>query len=360
MMTDYYALFEAFTRRNGFKWVERSNLVSKYFKNEFNLSGGHSYLVPAVLNHNKVEREVISVIDLCIRKVDAQIVGHSLEHLLLFEMGVWGAFGYIEDKKEEEFKQMSLLMEFLAECGISRQDLYVTVCGGGQYLDRYMESDTDSVEIFRSLGFEDCQIIHTSGRRNFMLSRGIDRLAGYNVEFFVKRNDRFIEIASSNIYQFINKLTYLEETTNMGIGCGVGMERIECIAEHLDSTYDLPFYKSIIGGIKTIMNLSDNSELIIRDKLIRIIELSKTLIFLLNDKQYCDHTAQGKIMNSYFAKVTSEIDYLSLPYESFSLILRKEIEKKYERYSISEDAFSIFQDRISHLLNKRNNGTFAL
>lgn len=358
-MNDYYSLFEDFTKKNNFKWVERSNLVSKYFKNEFNLSGGHSYLVPAILNPNKVEREIISVIDLCIRKVDAQIVGHSLEHLLLFEMGVWGAFGYIEKKKEEEFKQMSLLIEFLEECGILRKNLFVTVCGGGQYLDKLIANDVDSIDIFHSLGFEDRQIIRTAGRRNFMLSRGVDRLAGYNIEFFVKKNDRFIEIASSNIYQYINKLTYLEETVNMGIGCGVGMERIECIAENYDSTYDLPFYKNVMDGIKLAMDLSDNSLLIIRDKILRIIELSKTLVFLLNDQQYCDNTSQGKIMNSYFAKVVSEIDFLSLPYEAFTSVLKREIEHKYQRYSIGEDAFHYFHERITYLLNRRNNEPFA-
>ena len=164
-----------------------------------------------------------------------------------------------------------------------------------------------------------------------MLSRGIDRLAGYNVEFFVKRNNRFIEIASSNIYQYINKLSYLEKTVNTGIGCGVGLERIEFVTNNLESAFELPFYSNSIHKIRELMRLSKDSSDIIIDKLIRIIELSKTLIFLLNDDQTFDNTPQGKLMKSYFAKVVSEMEFLAIPNEPLLNIIREEMKRKYYR-----------------------------
>lgn len=348
-MMDIYSLFERFTQENSFRFVERSNLVSKYFKGEFNLSGGHSYLVPAILNPEKVRKDSISVIDLCVRKVDAQIVGVSYEHLLLFEMGVWGGFGFIEDKKAEEYKHLSLLIEFLELCGISRDEIYVTACEGGVFLGQEIPVDTDSVEIFKAIGIKDNHVILTKGRRNFMLSRGIDRLAGYNVEFFVKRNNRFIEIASSNIYQYINKLSYLEKTVNTGIGCGVGLERIEFVTNNMESAFELPFYSNSIKEIRKLMNLSKDSSDIIIDKLVRIIELSKTLIFLLNDDQTFDNTPQGKIMKSYFAKVISEMEFLAIPNEPLLNIIREEMKRKYYRYQIKDDAFEFFGNRIIDL-----------
>ncbi|MDR1601699.1 MAG: hypothetical protein LBS42_04640 [Tannerella sp.] len=339
-------IFFSFVKENDFQIIERSNLVSKYFKDEFNLSGGHSHLVPAILNSEKVNKDDIAVIDLCVRKADAQVIGISNTHLLLFEMGVWGSFGYIEDKKQEEFRQLSLLLEFLYQCGISKEFLYFTICAGGQYLDKLILPDNDSYEILSSLGIESSHIFKTAGRRNFMLSRGIDRLAGYNIEVFIKKNDQFIEIASSNIYQYVNKLTYLEKTVNAGIGCGVGIERVEFIAKGYNSVYDLDFFKAIKEKVRNLLHISNDSVNIIADKIYRSIELSKTLIFLINDNQDLDKSAQGKTMKSYLAKIISELNFLSIPIDIFIEILKSEMTKIYDDYQIREDVFNILLSEI--------------
>ena len=334
-------IFFSFVKENNFQIIERSNLVSKYFKDEFNLSGGHSHLVPAILNSEKVNKDDIAVIDLCVRKADAQIIGISSTHLLLFEMGVWGSFGYIEDKKQEEFRQLSLLLNFLYQCGISKDSLYFTICAGGQYLDKLILPDNDSYEILSSLGIDSSHIFRTTGRRNFMLSRGIDRLAGYNIEIFVKKENQFIEIASSNIYQYINKLTYLEKTVNAGIGCGVGIERVEFIAKGYNSVYDLDFFKKIKEEIRKTLNISEDSVNIVSDKIYRSIELTKTLVFLINDNQGLDKSAQGKTMKSYLAKIISELHFLSIPIDVFIEILKSEMIQMYGNYQIQNDVFDI-------------------
>ncbi len=337
-------IFISFVKENDFQIVERSNLVSKYFKDEFNLSGGHSHLVPAILNTEKVNKDKIAVVDLCVRKVDSQILGISNQHLLLFEMGVWGSFGYIEDKKQEEFCQLSLLVDFLNKCGISKDTLYFTICAGGQYLDKLLLPDDDSYEILSSLGINSNHIFKTSGRRNFMLSIGGP--AGYTIEIFVKKGNQFVEIASSNIYRYINKLTYLEEAVNTGIGCGVGIERIELITKNYNSVYDLDFFQTIKEEIRKVLNISSDSVDIISDKIYRTIELAKTLIFLINDDQEFDKSAQGKIMKSYLAKVKSELKFLSIPVDMFINALKKEMIKIYEEYQVRIDSFDILSDKL--------------
>ncbi len=342
-------IFNDLITENHFKNVERSKLVSKYFKNEFNLSGGHSHLVPAVLNQQQVLKEDIALLDLCIRRADAQIIGASNVHLLLFEMGVWGSFGYINNKKEEEYRHLSLLLSFLDRCGIPITELYCTTCNGGQYLDKQILPDTDSEEILHSLGIRDERIFQTSGRRNFMLSRGIDRLAGYNIEFFVKRNRQFIEIASSNIYQYINKLTHLERTINSGIGCGVGIERIQFITEGYESVYDLEYFQDFKNDMQKILNITSESINIISDKIYRIAELSKTLIFLLNDEQGFDKSAQGKTMKTYLAKISSELDFLSIPYDKYILALQSNLEHLYNGlYPLCNDCYTMLFEEISN------------
>ena len=339
-------IFFSFAKENNFQIVERSNLVSKYFKDEFNLSGGHSHLVPAILNPEKVPKDNIAVVDQCIRKIDTQIIGISNIHLLLFEMGVWGGFGYIEDKKQEEYHQLSLLLDFINQCGIEKESLYFTICAGGQYLDKVILPDDDSYEVLSSLGIESSHIFKTTGRRNFLLSRGIDRLAGYNIEIFIKKGNQFIEIASSNIYQYINKLTHLEKTVNTGIGCGIGIERVEFIINGYNSIYDLDFFKTVKKEIKSILDISDDSVNIISDKIYRSVELSKTLIFLINDNQGLDKSVQGKIMKRYLAKIKSELDFLSIPINRFIYVLKKEIVSVYGGYQIKNASFDILSNKL--------------
>jgi alanyl-tRNA synthetase len=337
-------IFISFVKENNFQIVERSNLVSKYFKDEFNLSGGHSHLVPAILNYEKVDKDKIAVVDLCIRKADSQILGVSNQHLLLFEMGVWGSFGYIEDKKQEEFLQLSLLLDFLHKCGISKDTLYFTICAGGQYLNKLLLPDDDSYETLSSLGINSNNIFKTIGRRNFMLSRGGP--AGYSIEVFCKKGNQFIEIASSNIYQYINKLTHLEKAVNTGIGCGVGIERIELISKDYNSVYDLAFFQTIKEEIRKILNISNDSINIISDKIYRSIELTKTLIFLVNDDQEFDKSAQGKTMKSYLSKVKSELNFLSIPANIFINVFKKEMMNVYEEYQIKVDSFDVLSNEL--------------
>lgn len=340
-------IFFSFVKENDFQIVERSNLVSKYFKGEFNLSGGHSHLIPAILNPEKLNKDVIAVIDQCVRKIDADIVGISNTHLLLFEMGVWGSFGYIEDKKQEEFRLLSLLLNFLSQCSVDKESLYFTICAGGQYLDKLILPDDDSYEILSSLGIDSNHIFKTIGRRNFMFSRGIDRLAGYNIEIFVKKDNQFIEIASFNIYQYLNKLTYLEKTTNMGIGCGVGIERVEFIINGYNSVYNLDFFQIVKEGVRKILNISVDSLNIISDKIYRSTELSKALIFLINDNYELNKTPQGKAMKSYLAKIKSELNFLAIPSKEFVNILRESMYKSYCNYQISSEAFDILFNELN-------------
>ena len=58
-------------------------------------------------------------------------------------------------------------------------------------------------------------------------------------------------------------------------------------------------------------------------------------------------------MKSYFAKVVSEMEFLAIPCEPLLNIMREEINRKYYRYHIKEDAFAIFTKRI---LDMQRNG----
>ena len=326
-------VFNKILIENKYKIVERSNLLSPYFKGEFNLSGAHNYLIPAVQSNEKKNVDKIGVVDLVVRNVDLEIIGHSNSHLLLFEMGVFGCFGYMENLKSEIENQLKVLFDFYNTIGLDNSKIYVTICDGGLFLDKKLDYDNLSYSSLVNVGFNKKNIISTRGRRNFMLSRGIDRLAGYNIEFFIEKNGSFIEIGSSNIYKFLNKLSYLKETVNNGVGCGVGFERLAYVLGDYSSVYDIEPYNQIYSEITSIFKI--NGDFLIKDKLYRIIEISKAILFILNDGIGFDNSAQGKKLKKYTAKLSTELDYISLDKRQFLIIVYGQIMSYYKKYNLN-------------------------
>jgi len=340
-------IFANFTEENGLRWVERSNLVSKYFKGEFNLSGGHAHLIPALHSCEELPIKRIGTIDNVIRKTDAEIIGISKSHLLNFNMGVFGSFGYIDDKKQEEYQHMKMMFDFLDKCGIDKKRLLFTICAGGQYSDKNILPDNVSRDILLSFGIHEDRIIKTKARRNFMFSRGIDRLAGYNIEVFVAKDDDFIEIASANLYEYLNKETHLEKTINSGMGVGFGMERLEYLTQGLDCVYDLEFYQNVKDKIAEAEKFGIASMKLVQDKIYRITELAKTIVRAMHDGcQLGDKTPHSKTLKAYIAKTISELEFLGIQPERFIEIVKSEMERrhdnKYLKFNIDDGIYNTF------------------
>jgi alanyl-tRNA synthetase len=339
--TELVNVFYNILRENNYHIVDRSNLLSPYFKGEFNLSGAHSYLVPAVQDNNKRGVDKIGVVDLVVRDVDLEIVGTSKSHLLLFEMGVFGCFGYMENIETEIYSQFKVLFDFFNIIGIDNSKVIITICQGGEYLDKKLEMDDLSYRSLVNAGFDATNIITTMGRRNFMLSRGIDRLAGFNVEFFIEKDGSYIEIGSSNIYKFLNKLTFLKETINNGVGCGIGFERLSYVLSDKKSVLEIEPFNHLYSEIVNSKDIK--GVFLIKDKLLRSIELTKAIIFILNDGIKTDKSPQGKKLQKYIAKVKSELKYLAINNDFFLFVYKYLITYYSSRYKIEDIDFENFK-----------------
>lgn len=329
---------------NNYQLVQRSNLLSPYFKGEFNLSGAHNYLIPAVQSNEKINVDKIGVVDLVVRDVDLEIVGISNSHLLLFEMGVFGCFGYMENLALEIKNQLKVLFDYYKAIGIDNSKVYITISDGGQFLDKYLDFDSLSYSSLIEVGFNKENIIPTKGRRNFMLSRGIDRLAGYNIEFFIEKNGNFVEIGSSNIYKYLNKLSHLKETVNNGVGCGVGFERLAYVLGNYSNVYEVEPFNEIYSEIVSSLNVK--GEFLIKDKLYRIIEILKAIFFILNDGISYDNSAQGKKLKKYTAKVASELDYVSIDKKKICRIVFNGLKEHYKGYNLESSSINNIESQI--------------
>jgi len=139
-----------------------------------------------------------------------------------------------------------------------------------------------------------------------------------------------------NIYRYINKLSYLKETVNSGIGCGIGFDRINFYNSDKKSVYQLEPFASIIE--QTQAKYGKTCVLLIENKIVRLIELVKAVLFILGDGQKFDNTPQGKTLTTYIARIASEIFYLEIDLEWFYEMAVLSISKHYSRYPFHNEA----------------------
>jgi len=287
-------------------------LITPFFVDEFNLSAGHQFVLTAL--HDKERRPEMNqaIIQWCIRKDDITRVGYTNRHLSSFEMAVFGKFGYITSRKESLFNLLKVFIDLMRRVSIDTDKLVFTISEGAQILDTYLPYDKDSYDVLKSLGLRDEQIVVTKGRQNFVFSNGQDRASGYNIEIFYEKDGDYIEIASSNLYEYVLNEEHLTKTINSGIGVGIGIERLLMIINGYNSIYDVlnidkTKYELLLGG-EVQYNIAES-------KVIRIEELAKTIKLiqsLVFDRNVALNSKQVKSFKYIKAKYDSEVKYLQI------------------------------------------------
>lgn len=305
--------FKNILKKNDFcDVIESTDLITPFFVDEFNLSAGHQFVLSALHNKEELPLENQAIIQWCIRKDDITRVGYTNKHLSSFEMAVFGGFGLIKQRQKTLYNLLSVFLDLMNRVSLDTKKIFFTISGGAQILDRYLPFDNDSYGVLKALGIRDQQIIPTKGRQNFVFSNGQDRASGYNIEIFYKYDDDYIEIASSNIYEFVLDNGKLIKTQNSGIGVGIGIERLLMIVNGLGSVYELldidrQRYEDLLGG-KVQYEIA-------KSKIYRINELSKTISLikkLVFDKNVELNSKQMKSYKYIKAKLDSEMNYLQI------------------------------------------------
>lgn len=309
---DFKKIFKDILSSDFEEVIESKDLITPYFVDEFNLSAGHQFVLPTLHNNNVMEASNRAIIQWCIRKDDISRVGYTNRHLSSFEMAVFGRFGFIDNRLETQIFLLNIFLKLMRRFLINTEQLYFTITEGAKILDREFPLDEISYNALKGVGIPDNRIITTKGRQNFVFSNGQDRASGYNIEIFYKLDNEFVEIASSNIYEYVLDGCRLVKKTNMGIGVGIGIERLLMIINNDSTIYNLlnidkAKYEELLGGCIQY-NLA-------KSKIIRIEELSKT-INLIDDMVFREgipiNYKQKKSYNFIKAKFDSEVNYLQV------------------------------------------------
>lgn len=234
----------------------------------------------------------------CVRTGDIDNVGKTLRHLTFFEM--LGNFSFGDYFKHEA---ISWAWEFLTEVmHLPKEKLWVSV-----YLD-----DDEAYNIWKDeIGIPEERIVRLGKEDNFweleVGPSGPCSEIHYDkgVEFGCGKDDckpgcdcdRFLEVWNLVFTQFDkDENGVYHPLSHPNIDTGMGLERIACVMENVDSVYDIAAIRAIIKVVEAICkkNYGDNHE---DDIHLRIIaDHARAMTFLISDGVVPSNEGRGYVL----------------------------------------------------------------
>jgi alanyl-tRNA synthetase len=212
----------------------------------------------------------------CLRTVDIDEVGDD-SHLTCFEMlGNWSLGDY--------FKRESLTwtLEWLLEIGVPFDRLGVTV----------YEEDRDARDVWLSLGMPDDRIRMLGREDNWWGPPGPHGPCGPDSEIFYRTGDGdWLEIGN-NVFIVYEQLPdgSLKPLPQHNVDVGMGLERIACLLQGVDSVYDTDIFSSLMRVVRGLSTSPDTrAERIVCDHV-------RSSVLLLGDGVRPSNTEHGYVL----------------------------------------------------------------
>lgn len=251
----------SFFEKRGHKRISPAPLVLENDPTTLFTSSGMQPLVPYLMGETHPEGKRLVDSQPAIRLQDIEEVGDN-RHTTYFEMlGNWSLGDYF--KKE----QLSWIWEFLTkELNLPKEKLYVSVFAG----DKEVPKDTESFEIWKSLGLSDDHIFYYDSTKNWWSRSGTPEqmpegeIGGPDSEIFfeftqVEHNKkfgkvchpncdcgRFLEIGNSVFMQYKKEKGKLVELPQKSVDFGGGLERFVAVVNNDPDVFKIDlFYPTI-------------------------------------------------------------------------------------------------------------------
>ena len=280
----YISFFEKY----GHKKIASASLIPENDPTVLFTTAGMHPLVPYLLGEPHPEVKRLTDHQKCIRTGDIDDVGDP-SHLTFFEMlGNWSLGDYF--KKEA----IHMSYEFLTSpeyLGIDKERLYFTCFEG----DEDAPKDEESYNAWIAEGVDPSHIFFLPKENNFwILGSGIGPCGPDSEMFYDTGKEKccedcspacscgkYLEIWNDVFMEFYRdengKLTKL---TNQNVDTGMGLERVVCVLNGLESVYDSELFAGVKEKLEEISNLKyeDNK------RSFRIImDHIRTATFILGD-----------------------------------------------------------------------------
>jgi len=290
-------------------------LVSSYFPNTFNPSGGHDIAGPAMASADPQPLRRFYAIERCFRDIDVGMVGLS-HHLSYFEMLAFGIVGFLREIPsviEEVVKHMAhILFEVFS---LDPAKIFVAYFNGGTIASTYVPPPVDE-EIRVWQKYFKLHLVPIPGRRTFIYAAIENWPAGPGFEIFYDRGPqfpetvRFIEIASINFYRYLNRSGSLHEAVNWAMGGGIGLERLAIVLQQVATIYDIDVFQNLKRAIDH--RVKQEEMWLFRKSYNIVIDHLRAIVFILMEGQKVDSSPRGKILRRLIKRTANQLMYLNL------------------------------------------------
>jgi alanyl-tRNA synthetase len=336
------SMYLDFFKSKGHKVIPSASLIPENDPTVLFTTAGMHPLVPYLLGAKHPDGKRLTDVQKCVRTGDIDSVGDS-SHLTFFEMlGNWSLGDYFK-KEAIEFS-----FEFLTSdkwLGIDKSKLYFTCFAG----DADAPKDTESADIWKSLGVEDSHIFFLGKEHNWWGPAGLTGPCGPDTEMFIDTGlpkccdecspacscGKYLEIWNDVFMQY-NKTANgtFEPLVQKNVDTGMGLDRTIAVLQNKTSVYDTDLFVDVLAKIAELSGKGyrDDFE---TTKAFRIIaDHVRTAVFILGDEKGVtpSNVDQGYVLRRLIRRAVRYALRLGIPDLSLQHIAKVIIDQYKEAY----------------------------
>lgn len=342
--------FIKFCTERGHKEIAPAKLVPENDPSTLFTSSGMQPLVPYLLGQTHPAGKRLVNSQPCFRAEDIEEVGDN-RHTTFFEMlGNWSLGGYF--KKE----QLPWLWEFLTkELGLPKEKLYVTVFEGNDSVSK----DTESYEIWKSLGINDDHIFFYGIEKNWWSRSGspdkmpVGEIGGPDSEVFYEFTQvehdqkygekchpncncgRFLEIGNSVFIQYQKqKDRSLKELSQKNVDFGGGLERLSAAVLNEPDVFKTDLYAEIIRATEEMTDKNYEEH---KAPMQVISDHMRASVALIADGVIPSNKLQGYTLRRLLRRSAVNLRLLNKNVDLGSIVAEKEVQDEMEKFGKTLD-----------------------
>jgi len=341
----------------------------------FNTAGMQPF-VPYLLGEPHPMGVRLVNIQKCLRTIDLSEVGDNTHNTFFEMMGNWSLGDYF--KKEAITWSYEFLTSKEEGLGLDISHLYVTVFAGNEKV----KCDTESVEIWKSLGIPEHRIYYKSSKSNWW-SAGLNSPAGPSTEMFYDITKKLGDMSQEEFEKAEDEQKVVEiwndvfmtyrlvngeiagELPQKNIDTGAGLERITTVVQGKKSIYDTDLFIPIIKKIEELsgleygdksdedyINEGGQSRVETRKRIRIVADHIRTAVFIIADGVIPSNTGRGYILRRIIRRAVRYSDLISLKHGSLLILSEIIIEEYKNTYSELIKSKDIIQKEIDAEENK--------
>ncbi len=249
-----------FFASKGHKIIPSASLIPENDPTVLFTTAGMHPLVPYLLGAKHPEGKRLTDVQKCVRTGDIDEVGDA-SHCTFFEMlGNWSLGDYFKKEAIEYSFEFLTSQDWL---GIDKDRLYFTCFAG----DADAPKDTESADIWMSLGVEESHIFFLDKKHNWWGPAGITGPCGPDTEMFIDTGvpacspecspacscGKYLEIWNDVFMQY-NKTAdgTFEPLSQKNVDTGMGLDRTIATLQGKKSVYDTDAFTGILSKISAL------------------------------------------------------------------------------------------------------------